>query len=145
MSTNVGNILITTDDLKKVRPDIEDYLFEVEGQTDFSDQVESANREEYRNISKQLRLEYPEYTEAEIGELIAKIKDHDVEKTLYDRRVLLALAHIFNVNMQLPESDYYRQRAYDIPMRYYIDHNDDDVQATDETRDLEPKAITFGR
>ncbi|MDZ7795529.1 MAG: hypothetical protein U5N56_00085 [Candidatus Marinimicrobia bacterium] len=143
MSTNVGNIAISTNDLKKVRPDIEVYLFE--GQTDFSDQVESANREEYRNISKQLRLEYPEYTEAEIGDLIAKIKDHNVEKTLYDRRVLLTLAHIFNVNMKLAESEYYRQRAYDIPMRYYIDQNEDDVQAPDETRDLETKEITFGR
>lgn len=143
MSTNVGNIAITTLELKKIRPDIEDYLFE--GQSDFSDQVESADREEYRNISKQLRLEYPENTEAEIGTLISKIKDHTVEKTLHDRRVFLTLAAIFGVNTMLPESDYYRQRAYEIPLRYFIDSNDDDIQGEDETRDIESRKITFGR
>lgn len=143
MSANIGNVVIALADLKMIRPDIENLLFE--GQTDFSNQIESANREEYRNISKQLRLEYPEYTEDEISELISKVKDHPVEKPLYDRRVLLTIAEIFAGSQMLEESSYFRQRAYSIPLRYYIDSNDDDIQGTDETRNLEPKAITFGR
>ena len=143
MQANPGNIEITTADLKRVRPDIELFLFE--GQTDFSNQINAANNEEYRNVSKQLRLEYPEYTEAEIGELIAKVKDHPVEETLKDRRIYLTLAWIFSGNDRYEESDHYRKLADKTPIRYFIDSNDDGVQGTDETRNLESRRITFGR
>jgi hypothetical protein len=143
MSANVGNIVLTTPDLKKVRPDIDIFLFE--GQDDFSNQIEAANREEYRNVSKQLRLEYPDYTEAEITSLIAKVKDHPVEETLKDRRVYITLALIFSGNDRYDESDHYRMLAEKTPIRYFIDSNDDGVQGTDETRNLESKKITFGR
>lgn len=143
MSANVGNIELTTPDLKNVRPDIELFLFE--GQTDFSNQIDAANKEEYRNVSKQLRLEYPEFTESEISDLITKVKDHPVEETLKDRRVYLTLAWIFSGNDRYGESDHYRRLADKTPIRYFIDSNDDGVQGTDETRDLESRRITFGR
>lgn len=143
MTDNVGNISLTTEDLGKVQKNIEIYLYE--GQTDFSDQIALADAEEYRNVSKQLRLEYPAYTEAEIAALIDKIKDHPVELCLYHRRIFLTLAEIFSGNDKLDEADYYRHRAYEIPLRYYIDQNDDNVQGIDETRSIETKRITFGR
>ncbi len=143
MAANVGNISLATADLKKIRKDVEIYLFE--DQTDFSDQIAFANTEEYRNVSKQLRLEYPGYTESEIEALISKIKDHPVELCLYHRRIFLTLAEIFSGNDKLDEADYYRHRAYEIPLRYYIDQNDDNVQGIDETRSIETRRITFGR
>jgi hypothetical protein len=143
MSANIGNIELTTADLQKVRPDIELFLFE--GQSDFSNQIEAANREEYRNVSKQLRLEYPENTEAEIEDLILKVKDHPVEETLKDRRVYIALSLIFSASDQYEESEHYRKLAEKTPIRYFIDSDDNGVQGTDETRNLEPRRITFGR
>jgi hypothetical protein len=134
---------LTTADLKKVRPDIELFLFE--GQSDFSNQIEAANREEYRNVSKQLRLEYPEYTEAEIEDLIVKVKDHPVEETLKDRRVYIALSLIFSASDRYEESEHYRKLAEKTPIRYFIDSDDNGVQGTDETRNLEFRRITFGR
>lgn len=143
MTDNPGSIVVVTGDLQKLRPDITDYLFT--DQEDYSDQIAMANREELRNISKQLRLEYPEHTEAEIGDLISKIKDHPVETPLKDRRVYLTLANIFGVNNLLDEAAYFRDLAKAIPLRYYIDANDDNVQGSDETRELDKHRITFGR
>lgn len=143
MLINIGNVTITTDDLKKIRPDIENYLFA--DQNDFSDQIAAANKLEYRNIAKQLRFDYPTYSEAEIFDLIGKIKDHPQEESLKDRRVLFTLAEIFSGNNYLDEYDHYQKKASNIPIRYYIDHDDDGVQDTDETRSTESRRITFGR
>ncbi len=143
MAANVGNIGLTTEDLKKVRPDIGVYL--IDGQTDFSNQIAMANAQEHRNIAAQLRLEYPEYSETEIIALIDKVKDSDIEQTLYHRRIFMTLMEIFSSNNALEEAEYYRRRVDAIPLRYYIDHDDDDTEDSGESRNLPSERITFGR
>jgi hypothetical protein len=145
MSANVGNITITTEDLKKVRPDLAIYLNVFEGQTDFANQISLANAQEYRNIASQLRREYPTYTEAEINNLIELIKDNTVEQALYQRRVFMTLVEIFSGNNALDEAEYYQKRVDAIPLHYYIDQNNDDVVGVDESRNIPNKRITFGR
>jgi len=141
--TNVGSITITMGDLQKVRPDVETYL--IGDQADFSNQIAMANAQEHRNIAAQLRLEYPEYNEAEIIGLIDKVKDSEIEQTLYHRRIFMTLMEIFSSNNALEEAEYYRHRVEAIPLRYYIDHNEDDTEDLGETRNLPAERITFGR
>lgn len=143
MSANPGSLTIITADLEKVRQDITDYLFE--GQEDFSAQIETANKMELRNISEQLRKEYPSYDEVQITDLISKIKDHPTEKSLFDRRVMLTLSVIFDRNGMIDEADYYRRLFYQIPLRYFIDENEDGIQDKDESRNRPGHRVTFGR
>ena len=143
MPANPGNITIETSDLIQVRRDIENLLFD--GQTDFSAEIASAHKIELRNISEQLRKEYPSYNEEQITALIAKVKDHSSETSLFDRRVLLTLSVIFDQNGQLEVADYYRHLFKNIPLRFFIDENDDGMQDQSESRNKPLHNITFGR
>lgn len=126
----LANIVVTTSDLKAVRPDIEQYLFP--GESDFAKAILQCKKELYAEIKLQERARNLSYTNAELDTYLADIKDLPKEECLKQRLKYMVVATAFRDSRLFNEAEVYDSKAKAMPLQYFIDADDDDAAGDDE-------------
>lgn len=137
------NLVITEADLKAKRPDIDRYMFGDD--PDYSGVIAEADRDEFRRIKQKLSVQYPYYSQSELNTLTGSVKDIPDETPIHDRLVLFTLSKVFAMNDRYEEAEYYKREAREIPLKFYIDENQDGEPDLGEDSKHSRTAYRFGR
>jgi hypothetical protein len=136
----LSNIVISDSVLESHKPDIATLLFE--GQEDFAAFIERVKEQVYGEIKIREEQNFPGLSDAELDEVLEAVRDYANEKYLEKRIACLVVAEIFAAHGNLEQAMMWKDKAAAIPLRYFIDINED-VQAGTEERRVQ--AIEFGR
>jgi len=126
----LANVSVVQADVEKFQPDIAQFLFS--GQT-FTDVVDFVKRDLERDI--QLKGEIDD-------DDMSKVRDTS-HKYLFDRIIQEVIAEVFLQNNLLEKAGFHRKRAESIPLRYYLDLDEDSTEDKSERDSVKPKF--FGR
>lgn len=133
----LDNINVYVSDLKKLVPDIETY--QDEEIVSFDDIIQETKRKVYGLIKESFRADYKlsdtytiAETNAEIDSDLEKVKDYPIEEYLKNKVMRISLADIFRMNGQYEEALIWDTEANKIPVKYYIDSDDDSIVDTNE-------------
>lgn len=138
----LANISVALTDLQAIRPDIlERFQYENESD-DFAEEILRAKKTLYRTVLDYEREVNPSLTEAELGTLLASVKDLPDVEYLKERLVLMCIAEIFKAN-DVEQFQTYYDDAKDIALKYYIDENADSV--VDDAEERQKTGVTLGR
>lgn len=129
----LDNITVEGADLKKVRPDIEQYYLE-EDQTNFDDEIANQKRKVIREIRNHEQALRPGIATSTLNGYLEDITD-STDESIKDKIVHLTIAGIFRSNNQLALANEYQTLAENIELEYVIEDT--------ETINNEPKR--FGR
>ena len=130
----LANITVVQADLEIIQPDIADYIFDSQSTTDLAALVEVQKREIYKQIESQT-----DYTADEL----LKVKDYEEGKYIYDKLVNMTLAALFVANGDYDKAANHTAIADAIPLKFYVDGDDDDEVSESEKESIAP--VRFGR
>lgn len=131
----LDGVTVATSDLVAARPDIERYFLHPD-LTDFSDEINEAKLQLYRDIKNLERRKNPGKTETELATLLDTIEDTEEDEPLKNIIINRAIAHIFLQNNIADLSKLYTAKANAIPINYTIDTDEEVVTY---------KPVRFGR
>lgn len=130
------HIEVTSNDIEKMLPDA-DSAYKFAEQVDFDDLIKEAKREVYRLVKNDYINEYDyggHLTDAEINSALENVKDLPIEQNLKDKIALRVVIKILLQNEHTENLEYIYNQEQSIPLKYYIDKDQDSVvDYTEET------------
>lgn len=133
----LDNISVTIATLESFNPRICDLKFE--NQVSFDDIISRAKTKVYTDVKDDYISEYSYLTNSEIDTALAKVKDLPQEQFLKERIAKLAIAEIYLINEDREGFLLWKEEAYNVPLKYYIDADDSSTAGLLELR----KAVTL--
>lgn len=137
---HLSEITVATSDLIAEKGDIENYLLGSE--TTFAVKIIEGKRVIFEEIKRHYEAIHSGETEAEVVTALALVKDKE-EGLIKKKIVLTTIALIMRSNEMLPMFQEYNQYSKSVPLKYYIDENEDDV--VDLSEEVVSPNRTLGR
>lgn len=128
----LDNISVTLDTLKEYNTSIS-RLMNSE-QTDFINIVTNVKKRVYNDIKEDYISREAYVSNANADTALLQVKDLPVEQFLRERIAKLVIAEIYLQNEVLDLFDVWKNEAYNVPLKYYIDADSSNTAGDTELR-----------